>query len=246
MSDTTGSDSEHTTTDGGEDMSADPRDTWRFREGEDGEPTYVRDEEMDVVVEFKREDGADSSDATLTYSQPEGESVTISPGDTIIGPDGEEVVTVTGYSVTVEPYLSVDAYVDLPPEKGGGVPMSPHSFAIRFLGYEDNDGFHFHMGECQALSSEELEAKRWENTVETLRGLEVGDQILFGDRSEPLTVTDTGITLSQYVMVENQNRTDGARYGIEWENGVPTVRRDWKDGESLGRPENLKVVSADD
>lgn len=225
------------TTDGGEGASEDPLNTWRYSEGEDGEPTFARDEEMDVAVEFEREDGADSSEGTVTYIQPDGESITISPGDTILGPDGEEVVTVSGYCVTVGPYLSVDTYVDLPPEDGGGVPYSPHAFAIRWLGYEDNDGFHFHMGECTAASGEELERERWSDTLDTLRSLDEGDTVLWGERSEPLTV-QWSVTFAPNVRLKGPR---GGSYTITWGSGAPTVRRGGSSGESLGRPEGFRV-----
>jgi hypothetical protein len=219
-----------------------PRDTWKFREGDDGEPTFVRDEEMDVAVEYEREDGADGSEGTVTFIQPDGESITISPGDTILGPGGEDVVTVAGFCVTVDPYLAVEVYVDLPPEDGGGVPYSPHAFATRWLAHEGGDGFYFQMGECIAASGEELERERWADTLETLRSLDEGDTILWGERSEPLTV-QWGVSFSQYVTLEGPR---GGMYSIEWESGAPTVRRGGPSGESLGRPEGLTVVERGD
>lgn len=223
--------------DGGDD----PRDTWRVRMGEDGEPTMVSDEEMGVAARYEREDG--DSEGSVTYMGPDGESITIQPGDTILGPDGEDVVTVTGFRVTTAPWLSVEAFVDLPPEKGGGVPMSPHSFAIRFLGYEDSDGFHYHVGECVAASGEELEQARWSDELETLRSVSEGDTLTWGDRSEPLTVTDTFLTFSKVVEVTGPS---GARYTIEWKDGTPSVRRGGEDGRSLGRPHGLAVAATED
>lgn len=230
-------------TDGGADSES-PMDTWRVRMGEDGDPTRVRDSEGDITAVFEREDGADSGEATVTYCGPDGEELTISPGDTILGPDGEDVVDVATYSVTYDPYIAVEMYVDIPPEHGGGVPMSPEHFAKRFLGYEDNDGLHFHIGECEAASGEELEKIRWSDELETLWGLDEGDTIRWGDRSDPLTVTDTGITVSQYVIVEGSR---GGEYAIQWRDGVPSVRSDGMvDGRSLGRPHGLEVVDRAD
>lgn len=220
---------------------ADPKDSWKYREDEDGEPTFVRDEEGDVAVEFKR--GVDDdSEGTITFIQPDSESITISPGDTIVGPDGEDRVTVTGFAITVDPYLAVEVYVDLPPEDGGDVPYSPEGFAIRWLGCEDNDGAHWQMGECTAASGEELERERWKGTLRTLRSLEEGDTVLWGDRSEPLTVQYT-VFFSTDVLLEGPR---GGTYTITWGNGEPTVRRGGKYGTSLGRPYNFRIVERGD
>lgn len=213
------------------------------RLGSDGKPVYARSDEMEVSAVFERDDGAEMSEGTVTYIQTGGESVTISPGDTVLGPGNEEVVTVDDFAVTWDPYVAVETYVDLPPEAGGRIPMSPHGFAIRFLGYEDNSGFHYHMDECIAASGDELEREKWADTIDVLRSLEEGDTVLWGERTEPLTV-QWSVTLIEDVKLEGPR---GGRYTIEFREGTaPTVRRGGPHGESLGRPEGFRVVGRAD
>lgn len=165
----------------------------------------------------------------------------VSVGDHIIGPDGEERAVIEHLSVSSITGDPDDWWVDLyvENEEGELIPHNIALFAFTFLGNETNRPDEpYEVDQCKALSPDELERERWKDTVDILESLDEGDKILWGDRSEPLTVTSIGLTFTTKIWIDGPR---GGRYTIEWEDGLPTIRRNVND-ESVGRPVDLKVV----
>lgn len=212
-------------------------------------PDSLRDNDLESVIgvgtigyDWSRDtpDELWLSVATRYQSQ----EITISAGDTIVGPDGEHRCTIDGFSVWTIDGDEWIIEICVPNEHSEIIPHSPAEFVIKYLGNEGNDNENvYELTDCKSLSDEELTIDRWSEIVNTLKSINEGDRVLWGDRSEPLTVTSTGLTFTKYIYLEGSR---GGMYTIEWEDDIPTVRRNHNNGESLGRPQNFCVVSRND